>query len=42
MSLLMTLGITQAVVPEAFFLPGTHFDSVHVLTSAGTKPERFS
>lgn len=39
MSLLITLGLTQAVVPEAFFLPGTHFDSVHVLTSAGAKAD---
>lgn len=33
-TLLISLGTTQAIVPEAFFLPGVTFSAVHVLTSA--------
>lgn len=33
-SLLISLGTSWAIVPEAFLLPDTHFTSVHVLTTA--------
>ncbi len=34
--LLISLGTSQAIVPEAFLLPDTAFVEVHVLTTAGT------
>lgn len=34
--LLISMGMTQAVVPEAFLRPGVSFDAVHVLTTAST------
>lgn len=34
--LFISMGMTQAVVPEAFLLPGVSFDEVHVLTSVST------
>jgi len=36
-TLLISLGNTPAIVPEAFLLPGVKFDSVHVLTTAKTE-----
>jgi adenosine deaminase/REP element-mobilizing transposase RayT len=33
-ALLISLGTSQAIVPEAFLLPGTRFDAVHVITTA--------
>lgn len=35
--LLVTLGTSQAIVPEAFWLPGADFRAVHVLTSERTR-----
>lgn len=36
-SLLISLGTSPAVVPEAFLLPGVTFDAVHVLTTGSDK-----
>jgi len=36
-SLLISLGQSQAIVPEAFLLEGAAFDSVHVITTQNTK-----
>jgi adenosine deaminase len=36
--LLITLGTSPAVVPEAFLLPGVTFGAVHVLTTASVDP----
>lgn len=36
-TLLVSLGISPAIVPEAFLLPGGHFSEVHVLTTGSTK-----
>jgi len=38
-TLLVSLGTSPAIVPEAFLLPGIDFDAVHVLTTAGTQVE---
>lgn len=38
--LLISLGTSQAVVPEAFLLPDVHFAEVHVLTTARPGIER--
>jgi len=38
-TLLVSLGTSPAVVPEAFLLPGIDFDAVHVLTTASTQVE---
>lgn len=35
--LLVTLGTSQALVPEAFWVPGGDFRAVHVLTSESTR-----
>jgi|GEM_PF-354482 len=35
-TLLISLGISPAIVPEAFRLPGLYFDAVHVLTTNST------
>lgn len=35
--LLVTLGTSQALVPEAFWIPGGDFRAVHVLTSESTR-----
>lgn len=36
-TLLVSLGTSPAIVPEAFLLPGAYFEAVHVLTTAGTQ-----
>ena len=38
-TLLVSLGHSPAVVPEAFLLPGVDFTAVHVLTTASVKDE---
>lgn len=37
--LLVSLGTSPAIVPEAFLLPGVKFDAVHVLTTESTSVE---
>ncbi len=36
-ALLVSLGTSQAIVAEAYFLPGVSFDAVHVLTTASVQ-----
>lgn len=36
-TLLISLGTSPAIVPEAFLLPGVQFEAVHVLTTDSTK-----
>lgn len=38
-TLLVSLGTSPAIVPEAFLLPGADFTAVHVLTTASVKEE---
>jgi adenosine deaminase len=38
-TLLVSLGTTPAIVPEAFLVPGVSFEAVHVLTTATVKEE---
>lgn len=38
-TLLVSLGTSPAIVPEAFLLPGVEFDAVHVLTTETTPVE---
>ena len=37
-TLLVSLGSSPAIVPEAFLFPGVAFDKVHVLTTASIEP----